>query len=457
MSQVMDWRKLLSRRRLGKGDVEEAAGRSSFQRDFDRIVFSSAFRRLQDKTQVYPLAESDYVRTRLTHSLEVSCVGRSLGEIVGRKIIDKHGLAPDYHHSDFGSIVASACLAHDIGNPPLGHSGEDAIQHWFENSEIGKKVIDGLSNEAEKNDFLKFEGNAQGFRLLSKLQTPDNTGGMQLTCAMLAAYTKYPRESYIAGPLKDLERRSAKKFGFFQDDRDLFAEVANAVGLIPLHDKHSWWCRHPLAFLVEAADDITYTIIDFEDGCKLGYISYGELYAIYKEILTVEEIDLINTVKTENDKIEYLRAKAINKMIFEVVDVFIEHESELLDGSFDKALADLIPSAKCLNDIISLSRKKAYSAREVIEIETAGFEVLGHLIESFLVASNEIADIDKKPSAKSKKVYQLLPEKFSGSDGKPSDSAYTRVINITDYISGMTDSFAVSLYKKMSGISLPRG
>lgn len=456
MANVMDWNKLLSRRRIGKSNIDEPAGRSSFQRDFDRIVFSSAFRRLQDKTQVYPLAQSDYVRTRLTHSLEVSCVGRSLGEIVGKEIIAKHDLAENYHHSDFGSIVASACLAHDIGNPPLGHSGEEAIQHWFENTVAGQKVIEGFT-DSQRNDFLKFEGNAQGFRLLTRLQTPTNKGGMQLTCATLAAYTKYPRESHVVGGTpEDVGRKSAKKFGFMQADKELFAEVAKVVGLLPIESSSAWWCRHPLAFLAEAADDITYTIIDFEDGCRLGYIDFEELYTVFRMILSDKDLAQFDSIKSKFDKIEYLRAKAINKLIFEVVEAFKGLENELLAGSFDKSLTSQIPSSKCLKEMERISRKKAYSAREVIEIEAAGFEVLGWLAEAFILASNDIAE-NVEPSSKSKKLYQLLPDKFAGTDRVPDSSAYTRLLNVTDFISGMTDSFAVTLFKKMSGISLPRG
>jgi len=201
MTCPMDWNKLLSSKRLGKSKVEDTSIRAPFQRDFDRIIFSSAFRRLQDKTQVHPLSESDYIRTRLTHSLETSCVGRSLGEIVGSEVINKNGL-DSVHPSEFGSIVASACLAHDIGNPPLGHSGEDAIRHWFKHSEVANDLVEQLS-EPEQQDFLKFEGNAQGFRVLSRLQSPDNVGGMQLTIATLAAYTKYPRESLVKGEESD--------------------------------------------------------------------------------------------------------------------------------------------------------------------------------------------------------------------------------------------------------------
>jgi len=454
MSATMDWNKLLTRRRLGQSSIEEPAGRSSFQRDFDRIIFSSGFRRLQDKTQVYPLSESDYVRTRLTHSLEVSCVGRSLGEIVGKAIIAQHKLQ-EIHHSDIGAIVASACLAHDIGNPPLGHSGEEAIQHWFRYTAAGQKVIESLT-DAEKEDFLQYEGNAQGFRLLAKLQTPDNPGGMQLTCAMLAAYTKYPRESRVVGSPEEMKRKSAKKFGFMQAEKELFREVAEVVGLLPISSGSAWWCRHPLAFLAEAADDITYTIIDFEDGCRLGYISLEELKEIYQTILTPEDFTRLKDIRLNHDKIEYLRAKAINKLIFEVVDVFTEREEEILAGTFDKALTFHIPSKEGLDKIISVSRKKAYSAREVIEVEAAGYEVLGWLIEAFITSSNDIAE-NENPSAKSKKLYQLLPEKFAGINRVPDKSAYVRLLNVTDFISGMTDSFAVSLFKKMSGISLPRG
>jgi dGTPase len=280
MTCQMDWKKLLSRKRLGKSQVENDPNRNPFQRDFDRIIFSSAFRRLQDKTQVHPLSESDYIRTRLTHSLETSCVGRSLGEIVGTEVIIKNKLK-GVHPSEFGSIVASACLAHDIGNPPLGHSGEDAIRTWFKYSAVGKKLMKQLS-KLEQQDFLDFEGNAQGFRVLSRLQSPDNTGGMQLTCATLAAYTKYPHESLVKGKPSDLKRKSAKKFGFFQHDKELFTEVAEQVGLISIPKNTAWWCRHPLAFLVEAADDITYSVIDFEDGYGLKYISYDEV----KDVLT---------------------------------------------------------------------------------------------------------------------------------------------------------------------------
>lgn len=455
MNNPMEWKKLLSRQRLGKPKVEEDSNRSSFQRDFDRIIFSSAFRRLQDKTQVHPLSESDYIRTRLTHSLETSCVGRSLGEIVGAEVIKKIGL-DGFHPSGFGSIVASACLAHDIGNPPLGHSGEDAIRHWFEHSQVGGGLIDQL-DEPEQQDFLRFEGNAQGFRVLSRLQSPDNIGGMQLTCATLAAYTKYPRESLVRGEESDLRRKSAKKFGFFQQDKPLFEEVAKAVGLIPMQGESAWWCRHPLAFLVEAADDITYSVIDFEDGYRLGYIGFEEVKGVLSKFLNSREVEQLDKIKAAKEKIEYLRAKTINNLIFQVTGKFMEHHDEIMSGKYDESLISKIETSEIVDQMKDISSKKAYCARNVLEIEAAGFQVLGDLVEYFVVSANDVAKKGKSASERSKKLLQLVPEQFLGDNREPDKELYSRILKITDFVSGMTDSYAVSLYKKISGISLPRG
>ncbi len=270
----MNWEQLLSRKLLcDEKPVKQNLndGRSPFQRDFDRIVFSSAFRRLQDKTQVFPLPESDFVHTRLTHSFEVSCVGRSLGTLIGSKIIQRHKeLKEQYSHFHLGEIVAAACLAHDIGNPPFGHSGEDAISEYFKNGD-GKQFKEKLT-ELQWNDLTKFEGNAQGFRLLTKLQNPKIKGGLRLTCATLAAFTKYPKESFtIDNTNADGKSKLYKKFGFFQPEKELFSEVAGEVGLNKKlnKQKYLWWERHPLAFLVEAADDICYRIMDLEDGYHL--------------------------------------------------------------------------------------------------------------------------------------------------------------------------------------------
>jgi dGTPase len=251
------WEKLLSSERLGAGKAPGSAERTAFQQDYDRIVFTSAFRRMKDKTQVFPLSKSDYVRTRLTHSLEASCVGRSLGAVVGREIIARHNL----HHvesGDFGAIVAAACLAHDIGNPPFGHAGEDAIREWFRTSGLLERHD---FSPAQKADFERYEGNAQGFRIVSRLQSPANPGGLQLTSAVLATFTKYPRPSQLDS---ELDGKSGKKFGFFQQDAENFAQVARSTGMVERVPGRAWR-RHPLAFLVEVADDTCYLIVDMED------------------------------------------------------------------------------------------------------------------------------------------------------------------------------------------------
>lgn len=455
MTSTMDWIKLLSRKRLGQSIAENNPKRASFQRDFDRIIFSSGFRRLQDKTQVHPLSESDYVRTRLTHSLETSCIGRSLGEIVGAEVITKCKLE-GVHQSEFGSIVANACLSHDIGNPPLGHSGEDAIRHWFKHSQMGSSLIKQLSN-SEQQDFLNFEGNAQGFRVLCRLQTPDNIGGMQLTCATLAAYTKYPRESVINGQESDLKRKSAKKFGFFQQDKHLFSEVAEEVGLIPIQKNVAWWCRHPLAFLVEAADDITYSVIDFEDGFRLGYISFNEVNDVLSQFLDSSGIEQLNKIKSEKEKVEYLRAKTINSLIMQVTQIFMDNHDKIMSGIFDDSLINKIDNPTLVKQMKEISSKKAYCARNVLEIEAAGFQVLGDLVEYFISSANDVAKDPQLASEKSKKLLQLVPDQFLGDNRQPDSDLYSRILKITDFVSGMTDSYSVSLYKKISGISLPRG
>lgn len=278
----MKWDRLLSADRLGKSETKVMAeGRSSFHQDYDRVVFSSAFRRLQDKTQVFPLAKSDYVRTRLTHSLEASCVGRSLGMQVGLRLTKANKLPKQVDASGVGMIVSTACPAHDIGNPPFGHAGEQAICEWFEGN--GKKFLDPLTN-AEKADFLKFEGNAQGFRILTRLQHPDDEGGLQLTHATLAAFSKYPTPSVEAGSKNAQRNVGAKKHGFFDADRTLFRRVAEGVGLEPKVQVEGW-CRHPLAYLVEAADDICYSTIDLEDGIRRGHVSFREAKRLLERLI----------------------------------------------------------------------------------------------------------------------------------------------------------------------------
>lgn len=452
----MDWNKLLTPVSPGenKKDGESIEGRSQYQRDFDRIVFSSAFRRLQDKTQVFPMPENDFVHTRLTHSLEVSCVGRSLGNQVGEKILNRHPyLQKDFTKYHFGEIVAAACLAHDIGNPPFGHSGEDAISQYFKNGN-GKIFQKELNDENKWNDFIWFEGNAQGFRILTKVQNPDILGGLRLTYATLAAFTKYPKESFTPDFSKaTFNNKIFKKFGFFQSEKEVFKDVAEKTGLIFKGNSNEYcWYRHPLAFLVEAADDITYRIMDWEDGFRLGILTFSETEELLMNLIKKDELKEYN-VRDKNEKISYLRAKAINTIVNQLTEVFLENEVEIMNGNFMKDLISIIKNSSDLETIKNLSIEKIYSIDSVLEREIAGYEVLGGLLDIFINSINDV--YNGNPSFRSKSIFKLLPKQFLAENGKPEDDLYMRLLKITDFVSGMTDSYAVSLYRRIKGISLP--
>jgi len=436
---MMEWKKLLTRQRLGKDAPDHPAiARTCFQRDCDRLVFSSPFRRLKDKTQVFSLLKNDYIRTRLIHSIEVSCVGRSLGTIVGYEIKSRHKLK-ELSASDFGDIVYAACLAHDIGNPPFGHAGEDAIRSGFKTwYDTATKHL----TDIEEADLDLFEGNAQGFRILTRLEMPGRVGGMQLTCPTLAAFTKYPKESFIpANTLNGYTGKSVAKYGFFQSEKDLFAIVADTVGLIRRHPTSAWWVRHPLTFLVEAADDICYNTVDLEDGYRMGYISFTKTKELLNEIA---QSSIGNYAETEGETIKLLRASAINKLTEEVAKIFLEHEQDLLAGMLDQELVSLSTYAKSLKEIQSVTKNFVFSHVDVIGIQIAGYEILGNLFAEF-------ANATFFSSNKGKLLQEMLPEKYRTTEN---ESQYNKILKITDYISGMTDSYATSLFQKFKGISL---
>lgn len=444
----MDWTKLLSTKRLGRaaGPDDAPPPRTEFTRDYDRIIFSSAFRRLQDKTQVFPLAKSDYVRTRLTHSLEVASVGRSLGMLAAEVIAEKQ---PEFktiaQPHDVGTIVATACLAHDIGNPPFGHAGESAIQEWFESG----RAIDGL-NGAEHQDLLKFEGNAQGFRTLCTLQQAPQRGGLQLTCAVLGTFTKYPRSSEV-----DEAQRSGisgKKFGFMQSEATLFEELANELGLIRKPGATTAWHRHPLAFLVEAADDICYHVMDVEDGYKAGCISFEEISDLHKPLLSEERWKRGADIEDRGRRVEYFRAITVDAMVREAVKAFAENYNGLMDGSFDEELTAKVEHSQHLKAFKTLAREKVYSARPVVEIEACGFEVIGGLLKAFVGAINAKATKSETGKVRTRTLLSLMARNVGDLERL---SAYERTLLATDFVSGMTDSFAVELYQRIRGISLP--
>lgn len=451
----MNWKTLLSSVQLGTDEkkyISSHDGRSQFQRDFDRIVFSPAFRRLQDKTQVFPLPESDFVHTRLTHSLEVSVVGRSLGNLVGEKIISRHSeLKNEFTKFHFGEIVAAACLAHDIGNPPFGHSGEESISEYFKNGN-GKKFESIINDKKKWNDLTKFEGNAQGFRIITKLQNPKVNGGLRLTYSTLAALTKYPKESFTEVDSEhNSQKKIYKKFGFFQSEKEIFKSVAEHTELERLNSKDYFWCRHPLSFLVEAADDICYRIMDLEDGYRLGLVTFSETEQLLKNLIRIELVSDYNQ-RDEAEKIGYLRAKAISELVKELAEVFLDNEDEILLAKLGDELISLIPAAKALEEIEKLSVEKIYRHRTVVEREAAGYEVLGGLLDAFINSFNEWLDGNIKP--KNRTLVNLLPKRIF-QYANPDTEIYERLLMIIDFISGMTDSFAVSLYRKIKGISLP--
>jgi dGTPase len=420
--------------------------RTPFQQDYDRIVFSSAFRRLKDKTQVFPLSRSDYVRTRLTHSLEASCVGRSLGAVVGREIIARHGLA-DVESGDFGAIVAAACLAHDLGNPPFGHAGEDAIREWFRSSGLLERHE---FTPGERADFERFEGNAQGFRIVTRLQSPSNPG-MQLTSAVLAAFTKYPHPSWLPDPL---DGKSGDKFGFFRHDAESFAAVAASTGLIE-RVPGAAWRRHPLAFLVEVADDTCYLVVDLEDAARLGYVPYRDAECLLADIagnaVTGGRLDRLHDPK---ERIEYLRAKSIGRLLESAAAVFLGNEAAILDGRFDDELLQHSAVAAPLQAVLKLAKETIYVAQPALEIETAGFEVLGSLLALFTQAV-EAHSGHGRCTSRERMLLKLLPAQFLGHGGEPDSDPYVRLLQIADFVSGMTDSYAVDLYRKLKGFDLP--
>ena len=449
MGKRKTWEKLLSSERLGAGKAPGTAERTAFQQDHDRIVFTSAFRRLKDKTQVFPLSKSDYVRTRLTHSLEASCVGRSLGAVVGREIIARHGLK-DVESGDFGAIVAAACLAHDIGNPPFGHAGEDAIREWFRTSGLLERHD---FTPAQRADFERYEGNAQGFRIVSRLQSPANPGGLQLTSAVLATFTKYPRPSAVNA---ELPGKSGKKFGFFQQDADNFARVAQATGLIERLSGKAWR-RHPLAFLVEVADDTCYLIVDLEDAAKLGFVPYRDAECLLADLagnsVSGGRLDRLHDPK---ERIEYLRAKAIGRLLESAAAVFLENETAILDGEFDEELLEQSPVAVPLQAVLKLAKETIYTARPALEIETAGFEVLGALLGLFTDAVEAAAGVEgTRFTTRERMLMKLLPTQFLGHHGEPDPDPYVRLLQVAVFVAGMTDSYAVDMFRKLKGFDLP--
>lgn len=447
----MDWERLLSLKRFGDTHKrlrkEQDPARLGFEVDYDRIVFSSAFRSLQDKTQVIPLSKTDFVHTRLTHSMEVSVVGRSLGRAAGQQVLQKHPYLKEVHgyrFNDFGAIVAAAALAHDIGNPPFGHSGEKAIGEFFKS---GKgSTYQSVLSEKEYRDLIDFEGNANGFKLLTESREGVN-GGLRPSYATLGAFTKYPKESLPKRPSKHI---ADKKFGFFQSDKENFIEVAAELGLSPTgKDGNISFVRHPLTFLVEAADDICYTIIDFEDGINLGLVP--EDFALEYLINLVK--DRINTKKYRamayrEDRLSYLRALAINTLISDAINVFIAHETAILEGTFERSLLDKGNYAAQITDIIQVSKDKIYRSQEVLEKEIAGYRIISDILEVYVGAM--VRKWEERASNYDILLIRTLPPFYQRTD----IPLYEILLGISCYVASLSDSAAVHIHNKIMGRQL---
>lgn len=438
----MNWEQLLSLKRHGDNQkrlrAEQDPTRSGFEVDYDRIIFSAAFRNLQDKTQVIPFSKTDFVHTRLTHSLEVSVVGRSLGRMAGQRLLDKYPelATSGYTSNDFGAIVAAASLAHDIGNPPFGHSGEQAIGNYFAhgNGSAYKKEL----SETQYQDLTHFEGNANGLKILSETRE-GIPGGLRLSYATLGAFTKYPKASL---PCRPTTHVADKKFGFFQAQQEGYVAVAKELGLFQQGGKIM---RHPLAYLVEAADDICYTLIDFEDGINLGWIS--EDYALEYLINLVK--DSINTKKyqqltTKTDRLAYLRALSISTLIQEAAALFMKHEEEILAGTFATSLTDKSQYKAQIKDIIELSIRNIYQAQEVIEKELKGYQVIHRLLDVFVGAA--VRKQSGNASAFDKLALKCLPDTLV----LPEEDTYGLLLSISSYVASLTDGKALEWYQKMA-------
>jgi len=441
----MNWNQLLSTKRTGQEERinDTKHHRTQFQRDYDRLIFSSPFRRLQDKTQVFPLPGSIFVHNRLTHSLEVASVGRSLGHNITEFLLNELKIENDLVH-EIGSIVATACLAHDLGNPPFGHSGESALSHYFKKGE-GRKLRDeyGFTDE-EWSDLTEFEGNANAFRLLTHQFTGRRIGGFSLTYSSVASILKYPYASGLKGK---------KKYGFFQSEKEMFTRVVNDLGLI--EKEPGVYCRHPLVYLVEAADDICYQIMDVEDAHKLKILSTSETKEILLAFLQDENdkntitkiIEVSQEVTDINEQIAFIRASVIGKLVAQCTSVFIQNYNEIMDGRFEGSLTKYLPgsTSHAMKSCADISFKKIYRHPSVVEIEIAGFKILGSLLHEFSQAVLNPRD------KYSEMLLPFIPEQYKVIEEA---TPYEKLQSVLDYISGMTDVYALDLFRKINGIGL---
>ena len=443
----MNWQQLISNKRLGQEvrHPERHDDRSEFKRDYDRLIFSAPFRRMQNKTQVFPLPGSIFVHNRLTHSLEVASVGMSLGNDVARELKLRHPELTGTLFEEIGTIVSTACLAHDMGNPPFGHSGEKAIQAFFREGK-GMELKPRMSSEFWDN-LIHFEGNANAFRLLAHRFHGRREGGFVMTYSTLASIVKYPHSSLAAG--------KKGKFGFFCFEEHYYRRIADELGIrrLSADGEPLRYARHPLVYLVEAADDICYEIMDIEDAHKLRILSFDETMSLLLGFFdNCQREKILNRIVDEgitdnNEKVVYLRACAIGKLECECARAFVEHESEILDGTLKGCLIDYItPSVRdAYRHCSELSVQRIYNSKPVLDVELSGYKIMETLMDALIEAA----------VSPEKFHSEQLRKRFSNQYDINSPDFETRVMAVIDFISGMTDVFALDIYQKIQGISLP--
>lgn len=443
----MNWEQLISNKRFGQEErhIERFDDRSEFKRDYDRLIFSAPFRRMQNKTQVFPLPGSVFVHNRLTHSLEVASVGSSLGNDIARAIIAKRPELRDTLFTEIGTIVSAACLAHDMGNPPFGHSGEKAIQTFFTEG-AGKQLKERVSPRFW-DDITHFEGNANAFRILTHQFEGRRKGGFVMTYSMLASIVKYPFASSLAG--------SHGKFGFFSSEEEAFTRVAEGLGLrrLSADNEPLRYARHPLVYLVEAADDICYEVMDIEDAYKLKILSWNEteemLLGFFDEKTreATRRRIIEENLTDDTEKVCYMRARVIGLLEHECAMAFVEHEQEILAGELKGSLIDHIPehTRNAYRQCAEMSKRKIYKSKPVLDVELSGFKIMETLMSQLIEAAIH-----------PERYYsQQLLRRFSSQYSINSDNLETRIMAVIDYISGMTDVYALDIYQKINGISLP--
>ncbi len=456
---MQSWEVAFSNKRTGSSSSTEE-NRTDYQRDFDRIIFSAAFRRLQNKTQIFPLPGNTFVHNRLTHSLEVASVGRSLGSMAGEQIARNwvsSNKSKEFYNYDLSNVIAAACLAHDIGNPSFGHSGESAISEYFKihSQELidGKKLRDHF-NEKEWQDLISFEGNANAFRLLTQQFIGKPAGGFGLTYTTLASILKYPCESKATS--KGVLHR--KKYGFFQGEKKYFQNLKEEFNIQDdSSTEYESTLRHPFVYLVEAADDICYRIIDLEDAHRINIISYERIEYYYLKV--IEQIaggeklmrakERLAAINDKNEKVSYLRAKCIGFLVPACADLFVTKQKEMVTGYFDRSLmADIDRQCPIMDEIQNDSIKYIYNHASVIELEITGYKIMSELLEIFVKSV-----LSTRRSSLQKKTLLLIPEQFSYFNIEEA-SPYEKVMGVLDFISGMTDGYATSLYRKLMGIDI---